>query len=398
MFISTAPMQEATIESLDPPRPAPRPSARRTWKIRLLSGLTIALIALAIIHLIIVSLQSTAFAESSCTSLVHTTDYASAVHMQTQNQEMAAIQFADNLDGGAPAALVEVTTHNAQNTLDVYVFGCSLQQKHPHLTQLFAQRGLIRGTATISPTDTLRTSHLDTNLNPPTTAILQPFQQNIYQEYVWQQDRFVPRPFAGIYPVTSAFEAEQLQQDASKVSYLPWNDPTATAIQMSRDLLHLSNDLQPRLLSETSTLAVVELTSQRPRLVFDVTLKRLVQPTSTGIWFVTEAHTQGMTLTRSGTLNHSFQDTVASPIHFSGFSALVDGQTSATLFDHTLTPLSLANEVPIVVQPDSRYSATLVYPAEVSGQRGVLLIQSLPRHNHLATEAGQFLLLGVNLT
>lgn len=375
-----------------PPMPPDRP-----WKLLLLLFLAGCLGALLIMHILAVAIQSTFPPPVTCAGTMRTADYTREINLQPEYQQMNAIQIADTLDGGEPAALVQVTNDKPANTLDVYVFGCAMQQNHPRLTRLFTRQGLVQGTAEITATNTLRLASLDTRLDNTSIALLQPSQQNIYQEYTWQQGHFVQLPFSGFYPVSSQFEAESLQQNANIEHHSFWADPVATAVSMSRDLLHWTSNPQTRLLSETPVATLVEISFQHPRVVLEVMLKRLIQPDKAGLWFVTSAHTRGLVLTRAGTTNQPFQTSVSSPIHFSGVSALIDGQTTATLFDHTLTPIAGSSNVPVTVQQDSSYSGTLTYHSPGGGQQGVILLQSLPLPQNYKQETEQVLLTSVIL-
>jgi len=337
-------------------------------------------------------------AATTCPQLLSTADYPQIVHVQPPSQQMTAVQLVDGLTGNIPAALIQVANQDAQNSLDVYVFGCTLSSHQPRLTRLFTQQGLVQGAVMLTPDHRLILKTLDTRLVSGSVAFLQPLQQNIYHEYVWRQGSFVQVPFAGFYPVTSRVEAQALQQNANEGANLTWSDPLKTAQQMSKDLLHWSPAPQAQLLSQTGDTAVVELTHQDPHVVLQVTLKQLIQPNnSTGLWFVTDARTRGMLLTQSGTLNQPLASSQSSPIHFSGGNALLDGQTSATLFDHTLTPVSQATNVPLAVHTDSSYNGTLTYAHLEGGQEGVLLVESLPTTANFNKETGQVILMPVLL-
>ena len=122
-----------------------------------------------------------------------------------------------------------------------------------------------------------------------------------------------------------------------------------------------------------------------------VTLERLLQQNKTGLWFVTGAQTNGMS--REQPVAASI---ITSPATIKGAGALSDGQTTATLFNHTLTPLSLLNNPTLNVTSDGIYTGTLFYKNSVQKQPGLLLIQSLPPNG--STEAGQLLLTRVILS
>lgn len=382
-----------------------------------LALLLLALLALARLLFTLNTPATTATSTASpapidCTSLLRTDDYTKNIDLQSGAQ-LGAIDPANQLDGGSPAELVQVMHSDVQHTLDVYLFGCSIHQNRPGLTTLFTHRGLLDGTVEISQANTLITGTLDTSLPADAGALLLPSQQFIYREYAWQDDTFQQVIFPGFYPVTYRAEAEILQQQADSGQTLPWSDPLATAEAMAKDLLRwLGTGQQNILLDSDGTTAHVKLVQQNPPLAIKVTLQRLVRPDSKGLWFVVSAHTQGVTLGLNGqdmtalpqdtpqstpATQTAQQSLVQSPITLRGTSVLADGQASATLFDHTLSPISSANKVPLQVNSDGTYSGTLSYTAVSPGQEGVLLVQSLPVAANDAVEQGQVLLVPVLL-
>lgn len=325
--------------------------------------------------------------DTPCMNLLNATDYTQLVHLQPTNQQMAAVQMLTDFTVGMPSALVQVTTPNQHDTLDVYIFGCSLAHSQPRVQQIFSQHGLVQGSVALTPEHTLLITALDTTLSPDDLALLQPLQENIYREYAWRAGHFVPVLFPAFYPVASRSEAQALQQSFNNGQQMPWHDPLATAQQMAKDLLQWSTPPSARLISQTGNVARVELTSQQPRMSIDVTLQQMIQPSGNGLWFVTDARTPGIALTCSPALT--------SPINLVGTSALTDGHTTATLFDHTLTPLSSTTNVPLTVQPNGAFAGTLTYSGLLAGQQGLLLIESVPTAQ--SKEPGQLLLTSVIL-
>ncbi|HEY3993288.1 MAG TPA: hypothetical protein VGM01_10460 [Ktedonobacteraceae bacterium] len=396
-----------TSKQLTPKRPVQHtevgPSERKKkesgqeLRVRLLVLLLGSLAIVFVLHMIVVYAQSPNAQPTTCDQLITTANYPQVVKLQPEGQEMAAVQMVNSLDNGAPAALVQVTNNATPPTLDVYIFGCTAQQSQPRLTQLFSQQGLVHGSVTLTPQHTLLIENLDTKILPSAIPFLQPLQQNIYHEYTWRQGTFVQMNYAGFYPVSSRSEAAELQQSANDGQVVPWNDPVSTALQMSKDLLQWSPDPQAQLVSHVADTAVVQLTKQSPHVVLVVTLKQLLQNNATGLWFVTDARTKGMIVTRAGTLNQALPSPQSSPLQFSGANALIDGQTNATLFDHTMTPISQATNVPLTVRSDSSFSGSLAYTNVLSGQQGILLISSMPKTNNLNKESGQMLLTGIIL-
>ncbi|HLI09583.1 MAG TPA: hypothetical protein VKV40_23675 [Ktedonobacteraceae bacterium] len=351
--------------------PATYTTRVRFQKPRLLTVLCSAFLLIALLHFVIVMHMGKS-APNPCQQLLATTDYTSVVHLQSGKQQMEAGQFVSQLTGGQPSALVQISNIGTQSRLDVYVFGCTLRNHTPTLTTLFSQQGLIQGSASISAANTLIIGEQDTLLPAQAVVVEQPLQQNIYREYAWHNGSLVQVAFPGLYPVASRYEAEQLQQEANNGQPFIWSDPLATAEQMAKDILHWPTaEPQDRFLSDNGITAQVQLVASHVQLT--VTLQRLIQHNNQGLWFVTAASTQGITLDES-----RLNAPVASPILLKGSGALPDGQISVTLFDHTLSPLPQVNASAISVDASGNYTSSLSYPANLANQQGLLLIQSLP--------------------
>lgn len=371
-------------------RKAEHPRHRR-MRPRLLTILLSILALIALIHFFIAAhITGATVTSGDCTGLIHSTDYTQIVHLQA-SQEMDAVQFVNSLTGGQPAALVSVTNAGSQNALDVYVYGCTMQKQTPKLTTLFMQRGLIQGTVAISSQNTLITSQLDPLASPQASTMEQPLQQNIYREYAWHNGAFQQITFPSLYPVVSRGEAEALQQQADTGQTLPWSDPFTTAEQMAKDILNWpGNNPQDTVLSNDGKTVQVKLVQQNPALEVTVTLKRLIEQNNKGLWFVVSAQTAGIKLESAGQSPQS----PSSSVTFQGTGLLADGQTTTTLFDHTLTPINLSS-VSLSVDGTGVYSGTLSYSNITPDQQGILLIQSAPPAG--SVEVGQLLLASVIL-
>lgn len=392
-----------------PPRRMPRQVKEKPHRRgpRPLLLLLIALILIALAHLLVVTHPSSRPAvvdTTSCAGLVRTADYTQQVHLSADTEQLSAVEIVSQLDGGQPASLVQVIHNDSQQTLDAYVFGCTMHGKKPQLTSLFAQSGLPQGSVEVSQTNTLITGSLDTTITADASAFLLPLQQNIYREYAWQNGAFHRVAFPGLYPVTSRAEAEALQQEADSGQTLPWNDPLSTAEELSRDVFKWQTvDARDTLLSNDGITAQAQLYQASPHMLVTVTLQRLLQHGSKGLWFVVAAHTTGVTLGLPGqkptTLpqDSTSQTLLPSPISLSGTSVLSDGSTSATLFDHTLNPITGAIGTSLNVHADGTYTGSLTYSGIVPDQQGLLLIESQPLANNNSAESGQLLLVPVLL-
>ena len=356
---------------------------------RLLTALFSLLALIALVHfLIAMNTSNTQVASpATCSHLIRNTDYTKYIQFDPSSQQMGAIQYADQLMGGQPAALIQVM--NTQHTLDVYIYGCLMQHTTPTLTVLFKQQGLPQGTVSVSKANTLVVGERDTALTADETAILQPLQQNLYQEYRWQNDVFTQVLFPGLYPVTTRVEAEALQEQANNGESLPWSDPQVTADQMAKDILQWSSgSYQEKTLDNNGTTTHILLEQNSPKMAVTVTLTRVIQGDAKGLWFVTNAQTQNITFDQS-------QSPVTSPIALHGTVTTTDGQATAMLFDHTLTTMSSSNNTMLSIASNGTYTGSMLYTNNKQVEQGLLLIENIPPSK--SSEDGQLLLTSVLL-
>ncbi len=387
---------QPVVASPAPARTTSTPTRKQRRKPRLLLTLLLVLAVIAILHIIAIAHPPTGPTTwHTCTDLIRNFDYTKAIPPLTGTQEMNAVQFVDELLGGQPAALIQVEDNSKQHPLDVYIFGCTLRQQTPTLTHLFEQHRLPEGTVSITGAHTLSIGQLDTSLDSEQYALFQPLQQNIFHEYRWFQGAFRQITFPGLYPVASRSEAEALQEEANNGETLPWNDPVATAHQLALDIFHWSEHGTRAVLQDNNdTTAHVRLFSQRPRLDVTVTLTRLVHSSRAaqgGLWFVTDARTEGFT-TRS--IAYPAQD---APLTIEGNlqSAKKHGTWQAQFFNHTLSPLSLRSaqagkendEIDITQHADGTYKIVVRAPAAAT----LLLIENIPASKR--KEPGQLMLI-----
>lgn len=346
--------------------------------------LTLVLTLLAVITLIhFIAVTHTAYptvVTANCLDLVRNSDYTKLVPFHPPSQQMNAVQFVNELTGGQPSALVEVTATSPQQLMDVYIYGCTLLQNNarptptPVLTLLFKQQGLQQGTVTITPAHTLSISRLDTTISAAEDTLLQPLEQNIYREYAWRNGRFVAKLFPGLYPVMSYNEASALQDQANSGQALPWNDPQNTCIQMAQDLFHWSTDqIHTSIVQANAITAHVLLQRTQSNLSITVTLTRLVQHNNQGIWIVTDARTPGMSLDAT-----ALPIPASSPLTLHGIAAQGNSQNStitSTLFDHTFKTINILSSQ-LQEQHDGTFSGSITYTNAVSDQPGLLLLQA----------------------
>ncbi len=386
-------MRQSATSAAEQRRPAYRSTktAKNARGPKLLTGLFSILALLALIHFLIVMHASAmqAAPPSTCSQLIRSADYTKYVQYDAHTQQLGAIQYVDSLLGGQPAALIQVM--DASHTLDVYVYGCISQQHTPTLTVLLKQQGLVQGTISLSKANTLVLGERDTILSQDMTAVLQPMQQNLYQEYRWQNGSFEQVAFPSLYPVTDRSEAEALQAQVNNGASLPWTDVQITAEQMAKDILQWSaGSYQEKLLDNDGTTAHVLLEQKQPEMAVTVTLSRLIQHDSKGLWCVTHAQTPNITLEQA-----QFLSPVTSPLALHGTVATKDGQATVTLFDHTLTAMSSFNNTSLNVSTSGSFTGNVLYSNNKQVQQGLLLIENVPPGK--SSEAGQLLLTSILL-
>lgn len=375
----------------------PKTSREKKLHTHFITPLLSLLAIIALLHFIAaVHLNNTPTTSvTTCDTLLRTTDYTKFVQMSPGQQNMGAIQQANQLLAGQPAVLVPVIGTGAQHPLSVYIYGCTIEHHIPTLTLLFKQQGLAQGTFSISQAHTLILSSIDPTLVSQDTMMMQATQASIYHEYAWQQGKFVPVIFPSLYPVLSRGEAEALQQQENSGQQLPWTDPLFTAEQMTKDILQWpgnTTNTNDRVLDNNGTIAHVQLVLQQPETTLTITLQRLIQPNDSGLWFVTAAQTSGITLTL-GTAQNATAHIISSPITFTGTTTVTSGTVSISLFDHTLTPMSALLASNLSLHAKGSYTGQVAYTNNQPSQPGLLLVSIVPPKG--STQAAQMILQNV---
>ncbi|GHO42684.1 hypothetical protein [Ktedonospora formicarum] len=343
----------------------------------------ISLLALCALlgYFLLRTFQPSAAMPVDCPTLLREADYPSIIALPPGQQNIPSVQLNPSLDANQPLAFVQVENQtNSRHSLDVYLYGCSMQETiqrlTPTLTPLFQQHDLLQGTASITSAHTLSIGELDPTLTENIRILMQPWQQMLYHEYRWLNNGFVQIPFPSVYPVLSRAEGEQLQQQANDGTQLPWSDPLTTVSTMAQQLLHwptASTHIVVR--DQSDTTAHVTLTLDESTLGLDVTLQRLIQSDQNGIWFVTTAASPGLNLDQS-----SLNAPISSPMVING--KLTTSQSklipSARLFDHTLTRLAVLNADALTLQSNGDFHGTLHYTNDLPGQPSLLLLSFTP--------------------
>lgn len=344
---------------------------QKSKKPPILTALLSVLAIIALLHFIAVTHSAyPTIVTNTCDQAIRNANYTQYVSV-AKSQEMSAVQFTDTLTAGQPSAMVQVVDNGAQHLLDIYIYGCSMRQHSPALALLFKHQGLIQGTVTITQAHTLSIGQLDTTLAPSGNNFLLPLQENVYQEYTWQDGSLRQTVFPGLYPVVSRSEAEALQEEANSDQDLPWKEPVATTEQMAQDLLKWpTKSFYSTLINANDYEAHVRLSNPQFHMEVTVSLAKLVQRDAKGLWFVTDARTAGITLKQA-----QFHK---SPMIIQGTVASSKSSIKASLFDHTITSIPILNDATVQIRSGDSYEARLVYSRLFSGQPGLLLLEALP--------------------
>lgn len=345
---------------------------QKNKRLPILTILLSILAFIALLHFIAVthSAYPTVIA-NTCDKAIRNANYTQYVPL-AKSQEMLAVQFTDTLTSGQPSSMIQVVDKGEQHRLDVYLYGCSIEHHTPALMLLFKRQGLIQGTATITQAHTLSIGQLDTTLASHENAFLLPLQENVYQEYAWQDGSLKRTSFPGIYPVASRSEAEALQAQTDQD--LPWTEPLVTAEQMAQDLLKWSpKSFHGVLIDANDHEAHVRLNRLQPSMEVTVSLAKLVQQGAKGLWFVTGAQTADIILHQSYVYTAS-----TSPLIIQGTVAQGNSSIKASLFDHTMMPVTSLQNAAMQIRSDGSYTGKLLYSHLFPNQPGVLLLESLP--------------------
>lgn len=348
------------------------PEQQKNKRRPLLTILLSLLALIALLHFIAVTHSAyPTVVVNTCDKAIRNANYTQYVSI-AKLQEMLAVQFTDTLTSGQPSAMVQVEDKGPQHLLDIYLYGCSMEHHSPSLTLLFKRQGLIEGTATVTSAHTLSIGQLDTTLAAHANTFLLPLQENVYQEYTWQDGGLRQASFPGIYPVSSRSEAEALQGQVDQ--NLPWTEPLATAEQMAQDLLKWPpKSFRSALIDANDNRAHVRLSKLQPSMEVTVSIAKLVQQDAKGLWFVTGAQTAGITLNQA-----HLRTTSTSPLIVQGTIAHRNSSIKATLFDHTMTPVTSLRGTAIQIRSDGSYEGKLLYAHLFPGQPGLLLLEALP--------------------
>ncbi len=376
-----------TAERIEPTRQVQAKQPAMTRKRRPLFALLATLSILLLLHLIAVTHTAyPSIAIRSCSEAIRYYDYQDKVPIASKQQTLQDVQLISEVTAGQPSALVTVLEGGSPPSMSIYVYGCIMQHQQPRVEILLKRQHLLQGSVTVTRVNTLSISTLDTKSLLELRTPSQTLQQNIYREYAWKNGQFLQVAFPGLYPVTSRTEAEELQEQSDAGQPLPWADPLITTSRMAQELFHwANNNMQVTIQNNDGVTAHALLVQNVPHTQVMVTLQRLIQPDSNGLWFVTQAQSNSLVLDTSPA-----NSPVTSPLPLTVGSSFNGGTMTLALLNHALRliPISFRIKPASNTQAIGTVSGTLSFSAIVPDQPGLLLLTRLAPDQ----QAGQLLL------
>ncbi len=258
----------------------------------------------------------------------------------TNNGERSveSVSFANLMDNSSLQALVLVRHHNANRTLDVYVFD---HVKASTPTRIFLLQGLIKGDAKISVYNTVMTAQVDKNSSLNAGKPVSSMTADLFREFDWsaEEGTLVQTAFPGIFPDLTRYQAEADQRNVSKGQDSWKNDAAQVAARASRQLLQWNRNLTTKVLSGggpkdvSATVYVEEAPIPNGPKVgpnVRVTLSRLEGNTH-NLWVVTAVQ-DGSTFTLS---NIDARSQITSPVRLEGKGSAYEGEIGyGVILDH----------------------------------------------------------------
>lgn len=258
----------------------------------------------------------------------------------TNNGERSveSVSFANLMDNPSLQALVLVRHHNANRTLDVYVFD---HVKASTPTRIFLLQGLIKGDAKISVYNTVMTAQVDKNSSLNAGKSVSSMTADLYQEFDWsaEEGTLVQTAFPGIFPDLTRYQAEADQRNVNKGQDSWKNDAAQVAARASKQLLQWNRSLTTKVLSGggskdvSATVYVEEAPIPNGPKVgpnVNVTLSRLEGNTH-NMWVVISIQDgSNFTLT-----SIDARSQITSPVRFEGKGSAYEGEVGyGVILDH----------------------------------------------------------------
>jgi hypothetical protein len=213
---------------------------------------------------------------------------------------------------GAPTlqALVTVRYNGTGSVMDVYVYD-HITDASPN--QMFKLQNLYMGSAKISVYNSVITAEVDMGSGENKDKSSSAYVTDLYREFKWSDGAgtLVQVTFPGLFPDLTRYQAEADQAQVNQ-GHQPWKlSATMTAQAFGANLLQWDPNAPATLVSgggPHDVQAVVNLKTTGPTAnSITLSMTRLEGNTNGGIWIVTQAVSQDLTITQpqNGSLIHS---------------------------------------------------------------------------------------------
>ncbi|MDQ2716800.1 MAG: hypothetical protein M3Z08_17990 [Chloroflexota bacterium] len=313
-----------------------------------------------------------------CPNAVQAPAYWDSFVGVTPQTSVAKVECANLIGSPSLQALVTVVYNGTGRIIDVYVFD---KITDPSPKQIFKLLGLYAGDAKISAYNTVLTAEVDNNSTINKNVSNAGLQRDLFREFKWsdQLTTLVPVAFPAFFPDLTRYQAELDQgqvnqgQQAWKLSatqtaqmfvasdhFLKWG-PNATATIVSGGGAHDAS-------------AVVNVKGGHPGGSVQVSMSRLEGNTNGGIWEITSATSNGMSI--GAPAANSLQ---SSPVSVSGSGTAFEGKIGAvSVLDHLYNDIGHANASGANGNGHTTFSSNITYHSDFQGgaQEGIIVLYS----------------------
>lgn len=280
---------------------------------------------------------------------------------QPPNNSVESVVCANLIGQPTLQALVMVRSAGSGRALDLHVYN---NITAPKPNELFRLLNLQNGNAKISGYNTITTAEVDPNSSANKYGNQTP---DLFREFKWSAttQTFDPIAFPALFPDLTRDEAENDQQNPSS-----WElDAAQVAVHFANQYLKWSLDAAATINSgghNGDASAIVSVTSTGAgSSTIKVTLNRLENNTTNGIWMVTDVtSTPALSITSPINL-----DIIHSPITVTGQG----NASTAAILDHLGNPL---NEAQTTGGGNAPFNATITFtPSFTNGEEeGVVVV------------------------
>jgi hypothetical protein len=206
-------------------------------------------------------------------------------------------------------ALVTVRYPHAGQTLDIHVYD---DITSPQPRELFQETGLYDGDARISASNTITTSEISLDSPGNKNQLTGTPTRDLQREFQWSAtaQTLVPVVFPGLYPASTRYQAEDIQQSVNhgQDTWMLDARQVAQSFVTNSNFLNWTNSKITILKggSKKDTEAQIKVINTGTTTANAVTLKlvRLEGHTERGIWIITKAQSSNIQLFNPALLNN----------------------------------------------------------------------------------------------